>query len=436
MAKKSKLSFDKTYGPAPCIDGKYATAASFLKMYRTFQWSEGFDTRIAKDVENVMTTLVCATHPDCPFSITALYHHFNDPIKDRDVLGQKGFRISGSETIDSLPFQPTHSHIAPFIPMDVQLENARRSTLSPDDPSLENPPLVRVQATKGFASEEEGTPMPGDVEMTNGTSHGSAAPGAGAPSGASPGGSGDLAQIRQIKQEAFERSSHVSPAYANQGSSMPTSSSSAPRPPPAGLNAGRQAGAPSQESSALPPAYQPSPPITHAPTPVSNPSHTPTPGPSTAAASSSFAAPAPPPSSVGGSPSVPVDPSLATTPLGAFLVDISPSFLEVLPDLDARGIPLSTDPQVLIDLDTDDHAIWELFQDVEGCTLMHCALASEGVRKAKERSLAQGGGGGGGGGGGSGAKLNPKIIMGLQKAQVNSWVRKKIAEGQRLGSPF
>jgi hypothetical protein len=52
------------------------------------------------------------------------------------VIGKPGFRIL------SEPFAPTHNHPPPYAPLDLALENARRATLSPNDPSLHTPPSL------------------------------------------------------------------------------------------------------------------------------------------------------------------------------------------------------------------------------------------------------------------------------------------------------
>jgi hypothetical protein len=109
------------------------------------------------------------------------------------------------------------------------------------------------------------------------------------------------------------------------------------------------------------------------------------------------------------------------TPLGSFLLDISPSLLDILPHLDAVGIPLDTPPTDLLELDTDDTTIWNLFQDVPTMKLAQVALATEGIRKARKKWLAD-----------KDAPLNPKLLQGLQKAKIDRWVRSMITRGEAM----
>ncbi|GAA5907207.1 uncharacterized protein JCM6883_006178 [Sporobolomyces salmoneus] len=386
--KKPKLSLDKVYGPQPSLEGKYATSTSFVRMYRAYQWTRGFDVRVGNDHPLSSTTLCCATHQECRFSITALCHVFDDPKKDQGpIFGKQGFRISGSFPSDPQPFAPDHSHNAPYEPMNVAEENARRANLSPMDASLENPPLVRVREAKGFAS--EATPMPEDTSMSSVSYNGG---GGGAWSGGDRRSSNGPERIKReagddfpgppVSRRRVGDSSPPPPGYVS--AAPPLSSSSHQRPPP---------------SSAY---YNPSSPATTlAPTPVSVSNHTPTPAPSTSSSSS-------------------IDASLAATPLGSFLLEIAESFRKILPNLDAADIPLSTNPQELIDLDVDDKAIWELFQQVEGCGIALCALASEGVRAARKKSEKE-----------PGQKLRPKIIAGLRESKVRAWTKRVIARGEQ-----
>ncbi|GAA5971427.1 hypothetical protein JCM3765_001428, partial [Sporobolomyces pararoseus] len=127
----------------------------------------------------------------------------------------------------------------------------------------------------------------------------------------------------------------------------------------------------------------------------------------------------PAPSSIPRTPSV--DPSLIQTPLGSFLLEISPSFLEILPNMDSAGLPLSTPPEDLISIDEDDSIIWDLFKGVEGAKLIHCVGAHLGVRKAKIRSQSAA----------SGTKLNPKIFMSeSEQKKTKAWILKMMEKGR------
>ena len=78
----------------------------------------------------------------CQFQVTAQKTVFDSG----PVAGQVGYKIVSD------PFIPLHSHQAPYVPLDLNAENARRQGLSPTDPSLETPPglvLVRKQQQNG-----------------------------------------------------------------------------------------------------------------------------------------------------------------------------------------------------------------------------------------------------------------------------------------------
>jgi len=128
----------------------------------------------------------------------------------------------------------------------------------------------------------------------------------------------------------------------------------------------------------------------------------------------------PAPTSVPPTPVPQIDPSLTTTPLGSFLLEISPSFLSILPNLPHGDIPLSTDPTELFGL--DDGEIWDLFGGIEGANIAHCAFALAGIKQAKSRHE----------GNPSAGKLNPKIVQGLNKVKVGKWIKRRIDEGERM----
>ena len=415
---------------------------SWIRFCRGYQWTQGYDINVSDERKEEYTTLSCSTHPfelllsdylvhppylleplrnsQCTFSITALYQLFNRPGDAPEVFGQYGYRISASEPQDSKPFIPNHSHEPHYVPLNLEQENARRANLQPGDPSLDNPPLIRTRPQRGFASED--TPMPEDVEMRSRATYGGGAAAAG-------GGGGGAIQnsqaqrdrssslVSHVKAEPQSNTSHhhQPQQVSNTGiTQSPASSSSLYRPTPVHT-----------DHYAVPP---PPPPRQ-----VVQPPPPPTPTPSTSSSvqyQAHVIAPptplsTPAPSSIPRTPSV--DPSLTQTPLGSFLLEISPSFLEILPNLPSAGLPLSTPPQDLIDVDMDDSIVWDMFQQVEGIKLAHCALAAEGVRKAKLRSQSAAPG--------TTTRLDPKIVSGgLEQAKTKAWILRRIAMGEAMAA--
>lgn len=71
----------------------------------------------------------------CSFHVSATLQDFTSGV----VAGQRGWGV------DSDPIEPSHSHLAPYEPLDLALENTRRSVLPADDSSLSAPPLIPVQ---------------------------------------------------------------------------------------------------------------------------------------------------------------------------------------------------------------------------------------------------------------------------------------------------
>ncbi|GAA5875183.1 hypothetical protein JCM16303_005037 [Sporobolomyces ruberrimus] len=379
--KTPMLKFDTTYGPAPSSNGKYRSSNAFEKYYRAYQWSKGYDVTVASTIPEVSTTLSCATNPNCSFSITALYHHFTDvdPLKERAILGLKGYRISGSRPQDVLPFVPEHSHDSPYVPMDAELENARRTTLAPGDPTLENPPLV---------------PAPPRQPTTNGTTHASSSNHHGGVNGYAncQGGGGAAGPSTErapsnLPPPPLTIKSEPVPTTLDQGFTFSRMS-----PPPLRTT--------SVSSTSLVGALP-------TPTPYSStPSTTPRPS-------------LPPTSQPRPSP-----PTHSSTPLGQFLLTISPSFLPLLPYLNAAGIPLSTPPSDLLEFDTgheEDTTIYDLFSEVEGIGEGELALVSDGVWKAKKRKLENSGGG---------SRLDSRIVIGVPKVKRERWIKRKMEEGK------
>ncbi|GAA5952547.1 hypothetical protein JCM3765_002202 [Sporobolomyces pararoseus] len=332
---------------------------------------------------------------------------FNRPADEGSpIFNQSGYRISGSEPQDVQPFNPNHSHEPSYVPLNLERENARRANLQPGDPTLDNPPLIRARPARVFASED--TPMPEDVEMRSVPAYGGA-------------GGGGAIQISQVERDrsssvvsqvkAEPQSNHSQQQHTTASAQSPASSSSLYQAPPSyrstSVTTNQYAPPPSQQIP--PPAQPPSTsvqyqaPVVAPPTPLSTPA----------------------PSSIPRTPSV--DPSLIQTPLGSFLLEISPSFLEILPNMDSAGLPLTTPPEDLISIDEDDSIIWDMFQGVEGAKLAHCALAAEGVRRAKIRSQSAA----------PGTRLNPKIVSGLlEQGRTKAWIMRRIAVGEAMaGTP-
>lgn len=52
--------------------------------------------------------------------------------------------------VSSTPFNASHNHDAPFLPLSLEAENLRRSTLAPNDPSLLTPPLLTAGELSSF----------------------------------------------------------------------------------------------------------------------------------------------------------------------------------------------------------------------------------------------------------------------------------------------
>ena len=116
-----------------------------------------------------------------------------------------------------------------------------------------------------------------------------------------------------------------------------------------------------------------------------------------------------------------------TTPLGQYLSQISPALIPYLSDFAANDIPLSTNGQKFVDLDTgrdDDRTVFDTVKDVRTLPVFLVALVADGTRKAKLRQLAQGGAQGAQG------TVDPRISVGLKKAAAEKWVRQKIDEGR------
>lgn len=340
----------------------------------------------------------------CPFNVLAQYTTFTEA----PLTGQSGFFVSPSG------FQPNHNHPAPYIPMNVAAENERRKTLMHGDPSLENPPL---QHALGFS---------GSVTSA-GSTHDTAA----VPSGFADGASVASTPSVAPQQLPFRQSQPPQPQTQAQPMTIP-GAAYPQQQQGAGFVNGMHQGSPAsggQYGSPAPPYHQHS----HPPTPASQIYGTPQ---SQYAPYSQPTMPygmqqSHPPTLNGYSSASPAPPSHAFTshptvgrkPLEAFLLSISPQFEPYLSLFEKNNIPLDTNPQDLLDLDSgrdDDRTLFDVFKDVKQMPLSYVALAADGVRKAKKRQLMSGS-----------REIDPRIAVGLEKANAERWVRAKIEEGHR-----
>ncbi|GAA5947967.1 hypothetical protein JCM3775_001142 [Rhodotorula graminis] len=160
--KPPRVMLDNLNGPAPNPGASFWSADQFKQMYRAYQWTQGFDVEVTHD-EPGRVVLACATHrTTCPFSITATMIVFTQ----REFAGEAGWFLAPDE------FRPAHNHLAPFVPLDIGVENARLARLQHGDPAIEMPPLVRAASASAGAR----------VPHAAGSSVGAGAAGPGAPS--------------------------------------------------------------------------------------------------------------------------------------------------------------------------------------------------------------------------------------------------------------
>ncbi|BGP66099.1 hypothetical protein NBRC10512v2_007494 [Rhodotorula toruloides] len=408
--KPPKLKLDKKYGPQPSLEGKYRTSQDFKQMYRAYQWTQGHDAMVAIDTPQ-QCRLICSHGGGCPFNVLAQY--------TTTTFTEAPPALTGPERLlrlaHGLPtgFQPTHNHPAPYIPMNVAAENERRKTLMHGDPSLENPPLQRALGFSGSVT-------------SAGSTHDAAAVQGGFADGAS------VASTPSATPQQLPFRQSQPPQSQTQAQPMPISSAVFPQQQQgAGLVNGMHHGSPAsvgQYGSPAPPYQQHSQPppasqiygtpqsqyVSFSQTPMPygmQQSHAP------AMNGYSSASPAPPSHAFTGHPSV------GRKPLEAFLLSISPQFEPYLSLFEKNNIPLDTNPQDLLDLDSgrdDDRTLFDVFKDVKQMPLFYVALAADGVRKAKKRQLMSGS-----------RELDPRIAVGLEKANAERWVRAKIEEGHR-----
>lgn len=338
----------------------------------------------------------------CPFNILAEFTTFTEP----PLTGQSGFYISPAG------FQPKHNHDPPHIPMNVAAENERRKTLAFDDPTLENPPLQRALGFSGSVT-------------SNGSGRDAAAP-RGFADGASVASTPTIAtQQLPAQQQQAQPIPVAGPAYPQQ----PQQQQQQPNMGLGfanGMHQGSPANSAGQYGSPAPPyqqQQQPPPPpqgqMFGTPQTQYSPFNQPSPygmqQPQQPFNGYSSASPAPPPNAFTSQPSG------GRKPLEAFLLSISPQFEPYLGLFDKNLIPLDTNPQDLLDLDSgndDDRTLFDVFKDVKQMPLFFVALAADGVRKAKKRQQMTGT-----------REIDPRIAVGLEKANAERWVRAKIAEG-------
>ncbi|GAA5877334.1 hypothetical protein JCM3774_001639 [Rhodotorula dairenensis] len=376
--KPPKLVLDKKTGPQPNPEAVFRSSNDFRKMYRAYQWLQGHDLRTAADTTTSIT-LVCATHPDCPFRVTAEYATLTDV--NGNVV--PCFRPKPTD------FRPDHNHPPYYLPMDHAAENARRAKLQHDDPSLDAPPLVRAQMFAGSESDSDSASRVGPVGV---------AVGAGNPAYG----------FASADKSAVATAPGAQPTpYLNYPGVSPAPAPPAPAPAPAPAAAAAAAAANTLELShhgmrPLATSASPVPPMARGPNPQQQQQQ-------------------------------------QRTPFQHFMLEIDPRFEDYFPYF-RDIIPLDTDLAELLSLDSgggndgtstaavEDHTVFNMFRDVKELPLLLVAMAADGVRKAKvrfERDSASGGLGGV-----DSPRLNPKIAEGIEKARAERWVRERIKQGQ------
>ncbi|GAA5985649.1 hypothetical protein JCM10908_007057 [Rhodotorula pacifica] len=363
--KPPKLLLDRTFGPQPDLRSKFKTTRDFRKMYRAHPWLQGYDLKVVEDTSTIIR-LVCATEPDCTFSVTALYATFEEP----PLTGQTGYHPSADD------FHPTHNHLPPFIPMDEKEENLRRSKLQHDDPSLEAPPLVRVQ---GFAGSDSDSGS-GGGGMAGGEGHAGPSAGAGAGAGRTSNSPPTPAYgFASAADGSRTATPSAGPTVAAAAARRPSSSS--PVPPPSNNGFDQTSPPPAQH-------YQQ------------------TPAQPTANA---------------------VIPRTQMTALQQLLLEIDPRFEDYFQYF-GNIVPLSTPLDEILALDTgsandpEDNTVFNMFRDIKELPLLLVALAADGIRKAKIRLEADP----------NMERLNPRIAEGIEKARAEKWVRDRIRQGQAI----
>lgn len=429
-------------------------------VYRAFQWLQGYDLRVAEE-SLTSIRLVCATHPyalldsfmrerlskTCADGLLWLSAHnrtcsFDIPANERKfmknegelVAGQTGWslrdppidkavgesdkdyeaRLKRSEERIKAEFaaRTTHNHAAPYYPLDEATENARRAKLEPGDPTLEKPPLVRV--AHGFAGEDDSDDSVEIVPRAGAGFASSVATRATPSAWSADGGSGSNRYYRPLP----------SPSGGQQHAVYQTGPAAGPSTFPYATHVGAPAAAAAIGS--LPVQAQANPLGAMSGQPLSAAAAPPLPFQGAAFASGSAcsaivsAAPVPPPSQSAGSSLRNNKPS----ELQQFLLDIDPAFAKYFQFFDDEVLSLDTKVGRLLALDNgaDDLAVFKVFHQIQGLPLFLVAMAAEGVRKAKMRQAKNP----------SSAKLDPRLAIGIQRAEAQQWVQDRIKDGQAI----
>jgi hypothetical protein len=399
-------------------------------VHRAYQWLQGHDIRVAADETPTVGSmrLVCATHScafaphserhllrialirsprarvcnrPCPFTVTALYTVFTEP----PVKDMPGFYINEAD------FHPKHNHSPRYIPMNREVENARRANLRHDDPSLEDPPLDPVHGFAGSDSDksesESGRVAPGAGAGFASTVASRATP---STSSAAGGASGDYEPV-------------ASPSGSRQYSVYQTGAGAGPAAFPSATHIGAAATAAAGTGS-IPAQAQvtalgigvggtlyaaAAPPLPFQGAAFAS-------GSGSAHSAVGSTAPFPPPS-----PPASSSRNNELSELQQFLLEISPAFTDYFQFFD-DVIPLDTSVDRLLALDDGADRIFRLFREVPGLPLLHAAMASDGVRKAKMRKAKNP----------SSATLDPRIAIGMPRAEAEKWVQDRMKDGQEV----
>lgn len=399
-------------------------------VHRAYRWLQGHDIRVAADETPTVGSmrLVCATHScafaphserhllrialirsprarvcnrPCPFTVTALYTVFTEP----PVKDMPGFYINEAD------FHPKHNHSPRYIPMNREVENARRANLRHDDPSLEDPPLDPVHGFAGSDSDksesESGRVAPGAGAGFASTVASRATP---STSSAAGGASGDYEPV-------------ASPSGSRQYSVYQTGAGAGPAAFPSATHIGAAATAAAGTGS-IPAQAQvtalgigvggtlyaaAAPPLPFQGAAFAS-------GSGSAHSAVGSTAPFPPPS-----PPASSSRNNELSELQQFLLEISPAFTDYFQFFD-DVIPLDTSVDRLLALDDGADRIFRLFREVPGLPLLHAAMASDGVRKAKMRKAKNP----------SSATLDPRIAIGMPRAEAEKWVQDRMKDGQEV----
>ncbi|KAK4051631.1 hypothetical protein OIV83_002771 [Microbotryomycetes sp. JL201] len=138
MARPVKL-LPKNH-PSPLVGAKFKQTTTFVDSYRAYQWTQGYDA-IASFPDKDTVQLRCTDKDTfgCPFSVIAKKFTF----ESGEFAGRSGFVVVADR------FDSDHNHDAPYTPVDLRVENARRVQMQANDPALEHPPtLVRKEQTE------------------------------------------------------------------------------------------------------------------------------------------------------------------------------------------------------------------------------------------------------------------------------------------------